>query len=63
MDEVAPVPVDAELIVFEAAALFSFVLGVDLVVFSELLQAVGKFAPFLVWTVPFLHKLFAELRL
>ena len=63
VDEIAPIPVDAELIVFEATAFFCFVFGVDLVVFSELLQSMGKFASFLVWTVPLLHKLFAELRL
>lgn len=63
VDEVASVPIDAELIDFKTSALFGFVLGVEMVVFLELVETMGKFASFIVRAVPVLHVSFAQLRL
>ena len=61
VDEIAPFSVDAEVIVFETTTFFSFVFGVDLIVFSELGESMGKFAFFIVGTISMLHEFFAKL--
>lgn len=63
MDEVAPVSVDAVVIVFETSAFFGFVFGVVFVVFSELVKAMGEFASFVVGAEAIVHILFAKLGL
>ena len=61
VDEVAPLPVDAEVMVFKTATFLCFVFWVHLVVFSELGESVSKFAFFIVGAVSMFHKFFAKL--
>ena len=62
MDEVAPVTVNAEVVVFKTSTFLCLVLGVVLVVLTQLVQSMGELASLLVRTVTILHKLLAELR-
>ena len=59
MNEVAPIPVDTEMVVFEASAFFCFVLGIVLVVFAELTKPMSKLASFFIGTVSIFHVLLA----
>lgn len=61
MDEVASIPVDAEVMIFKASAFLGLILGVILVVLSELIEAMGKLASFFIGTVAIIHVLLAEL--
>ena len=63
VDEVASVPVYAELVDFKTAAFFCFVFCIEMVVFLEFVETMGEFASFIVRAVAVLHVSFAELRL
>lgn len=63
MDEVAAIPVDAEMIVLETSTFLGLIFGVELVVLAQFLGSVGEFAPSLIGTVSVLHESLAELGL
>jgi len=63
MNKVTSVSVDTEVVVFKTSAFLRFVLGVVFIVFSELIEAVGELASFVVRTVAIIHEFFAELGL
>ena len=63
MYEIASVAVGAVAFGEESAASFCLILRVGLLVLFELVESMGKFALFFIWTVTLLYELFAELRL
>lgn len=63
MNEVASVSVNTVMVVFKTTTFLCFILGVVLIVFTELIKSMSELAPFFVRTIPMIHVLFAELRL
>jgi hypothetical protein len=63
MYEVAPLPKNTGPLGQKHSAFLRFVFGVEMLIFFELMQAMGEFASFLIGTLPEFQIFLAELRL
>jgi len=62
VNEIAPIPVRAELVHFKTSTFFSFIFGVHLIVFAQFLRPMSKFTLFLIGAITIFHESFAKLR-
>jgi hypothetical protein len=63
MYEITSVSINAVMVVFKTTTFLSLILGVVLIVFTELIKSMSELASFFVRTIPMIHVLFTELRL
>jgi len=59
VDEIASISIDAKLLVFEATTLLGFILGIELMILSQLMRAMCEFTLLLIRAISIFHKPFA----